>query len=60
MKRSVKLVAPVLLYTARLAGGGPALKGVVGGTSYHAPAAAEAGAVLEAALRHPVRQERWS
>lgn len=35
LKRNVKLVAPVLLYTARLAGGGPAFEGVVGGTSYY-------------------------
>ena len=35
IKRTTRIVAPVLLYTARLAGGGPAFEGVVGGTSYY-------------------------
>ena len=35
LKRTTKIVAPVLLYTARLAGGGPAFEGVLGATSYY-------------------------
>lgn len=35
LKRNTKIVAPVLLYTARLAGGGPSFEGVVGGTSFY-------------------------
>jgi branched-chain amino acid transport system substrate-binding protein len=35
LKRTTKLVAPVLLYTARLAGGSAPFQGVVGGTSYY-------------------------
>lgn len=35
LKRTTKLVAPVLLYTARVGGGADAFAGVVGGTSYY-------------------------
>ena len=35
MKKSMKIVAPILLYTARLAAGPQAFDGVVGGTSYY-------------------------
>ncbi|KZD00009.1 ABC transporter substrate-binding protein [Oceanibaculum pacificum] len=35
LKETTKLVAPVLLYTARQAGGGDAFDGVIGGTSYY-------------------------
>ncbi len=35
LKRTTKLVAPVLLYTARIGGGADAFAGVVGGTSYY-------------------------
>ena len=35
LKRTTKLVAPVLLYTARIGGGAEAFAGVVGGTSYY-------------------------
>jgi len=35
VKRNVKIVTPVLLYTARVAGGAQAFEGVVGGTSYY-------------------------
>lgn len=35
LKKTAKLVAPVLLYTARLGGGPEAFEGVVGGTSYY-------------------------
>ncbi len=35
LKRTTKLVAPVLLYTARVGGGAEAFAGVVGGTSYY-------------------------
>lgn len=35
MKKSMKLVAPILLYTGRLAAGAQAFEGVIGGTSYY-------------------------
>jgi len=35
LKSSMKIVTPVLLYTARLAGGPEAFEGIVGGTSYY-------------------------
>ena len=35
MKKSMKIVAPVLLYTARVAAGAQAFEGVAGGTSYY-------------------------
>lgn len=35
LKRSTKLVAPLLLYTSRLAGGSAPFQGVIGGTSYY-------------------------
>jgi branched-chain amino acid transport system substrate-binding protein len=35
LKRSMRIVAPVLLYSARVAGGPQAFEGVVGGTSYY-------------------------
>ena len=35
LKRTTKLVAPVLLYTARVGGGAEAFAGVIGGTSYY-------------------------
>ncbi len=35
LKRTTKIVIPVLLYTARMAGGAQAFEGVVGGTSYY-------------------------
>ncbi len=35
LKRTTHLVAPVLLYTARIGGGAEAFAGVVGGTSYY-------------------------
>ncbi|GAC1533187.1 MAG: ABC transporter substrate-binding protein [Ramlibacter sp.] len=35
LKRTAKLVAPVLLYTARVGGGADAFAGVIGGTSYY-------------------------
>ena len=35
LKASTKLIAPVLLYTARQAGGPEAFEGVLGGTSYY-------------------------
>ena len=35
LKKTIKLVAPILLYTARVAGGAQAFEGVVGGTSYY-------------------------
>jgi len=35
MKKSMKIVAPVLLFTGRLAAGAQAFEGVVGGTSYY-------------------------
>ncbi len=35
MKKSMKVVAPILLYTGRLAAGAQAFEGVIGGTSYY-------------------------
>ncbi|MGL4556324.1 MAG: ABC transporter substrate-binding protein, partial [Afipia sp.] len=35
MKKSMKIVAPILLYTGRIAAGAQAFEGVVGGTSYY-------------------------
>ena len=35
LKRSMRLVAPVLLYTSRTAAGAQAFEGVIGGTSYY-------------------------
>ncbi|MEH2512920.1 branched-chain amino acid transport system substrate-binding protein [Nitrobacteraceae bacterium AZCC 1564] len=35
MKKSMKIVAPVLLYTGRVAAGAQAFDGVIGGTSYY-------------------------
>ncbi|MCA6106214.1 ABC transporter substrate-binding protein [Bradyrhizobium cenepequi] len=35
MKKSMKIVAPILLYTGRVAAGAQAFDGVVGGTSYY-------------------------
>lgn len=35
MKKSMKIVAPILLYTGRLAAGAQAFDGVIGGTSYY-------------------------
>ncbi|MGB3274402.1 MAG: ABC transporter substrate-binding protein [Xanthobacteraceae bacterium] len=35
MKKSMKIVAPVLLFTGRLAAGAQAFEGVIGGTSYY-------------------------
>lgn len=35
LKRTTQIVIPVLLYTARLAGGPQAFEGVIGGTSYY-------------------------
>lgn len=35
LKRTTQLVAPVLLYTARVGGGAEAFAGVIGGTSYY-------------------------
>jgi branched-chain amino acid transport system substrate-binding protein len=35
LKRSTKIIAPILLYTARVAGGAQAFDGVIGGTSYY-------------------------
>jgi len=35
LKESTRLVAPVLLFTSRVAGGADAFEGVVGGTSYY-------------------------
>ncbi len=35
MKRSMKIIAPILLYTGRVAAGAQAFEGVVGGTSYY-------------------------
>lgn len=35
LKRSIKLVVPILLYTARVAAGAHAFEGVLGGTSYY-------------------------
>ena len=35
LKQGTKIIAPVLLYTSRLAGGAEAFEGVLGGTSYY-------------------------
>ena len=35
LKKSMKIIAPILLYTGRLAAGAQAFEGVVGGTSYY-------------------------
>ncbi len=35
MKKSMKIVAPILLYTGRIAAGAQAFDGVIGGTSYY-------------------------
>ena len=35
LKANTKIIAPILLYTARLAGGADAFEGVLGGTSYY-------------------------
>ncbi|MBP7063838.1 ABC transporter substrate-binding protein [Ferrovibrio sp.] len=35
IKEKIKIIAPVLLYTARVAGGAESFEGVVGGTSYY-------------------------
>jgi len=35
LKQSTKIIAPVLLYTSRQAGGADAFEGIVGGTSYY-------------------------
>jgi branched-chain amino acid transport system substrate-binding protein len=35
LKKSMKIVAPILLYTGRLAAGAQAFDGVIGGTSYY-------------------------
>lgn len=35
IKQSTKIIAPVLLYTSRLAGGAEAFEGILGGTSYY-------------------------
>lgn len=35
LKRNIKIVAPILLYTGRLAAGAQAFEGVIGGTSYY-------------------------
>ena len=35
LKASCKVIAPVLLYTSRLAGGAEAFEGILGGTSYY-------------------------
>ncbi|MEL3889933.1 ABC transporter substrate-binding protein [Ferrovibrio sp. MS7] len=35
IKEKIKIIAPVLLYTARVAGGSESFEGVVGGTSYY-------------------------
>ena len=35
LKANTKVIAPVLLYTARQAGGGDAFEGILGGTSYY-------------------------
>jgi branched-chain amino acid transport system substrate-binding protein len=35
LKQNMRIITPVLLYTARLAGGAEAFEGVVGGTSYY-------------------------
>ena len=35
LKANTKVIAPVLLYTSRLAGGADAFEGIIGGTSYY-------------------------
>ncbi len=35
LKRTTKIIVPVLLYTARIGGGAEAFSGVIGGTSYY-------------------------
>jgi branched-chain amino acid transport system substrate-binding protein len=35
MKKNMKIVAPILLYTGRIAAGAQAFEGVIGGTSYY-------------------------
>ena len=35
LKKSMKIVAPILLYTGRIAAGAQAFEGVIGGTSYY-------------------------
>ncbi|GEO14879.1 ABC transporter substrate-binding protein [Microvirga aerophila] len=35
LKRNIKLITPILLYTGRLAAGAQAFNGVIGGTSYY-------------------------
>lgn len=35
VKRSTKIIVPILLYTARIAGGAQAFDGVIGGSSYY-------------------------
>lgn len=35
MKKSMKIIAPILLYTGRIAAGPQAFEGVIGGTSYY-------------------------
>ena len=35
LKQGTKIIAPVLLYTSRLAGGAEAFEGILGGTSYY-------------------------
>jgi branched-chain amino acid transport system substrate-binding protein len=35
LKANIKVIAPVLLYTARQAGGAEAFEGIIGGTSYY-------------------------
>jgi len=35
IKQTTKIIAPVLLYTSRLAGGADAFEGILGGTSYY-------------------------
>jgi branched-chain amino acid transport system substrate-binding protein len=35
LKRTTKIITPILLYTARIAGGPQAFEGVIGGTSYY-------------------------
>jgi branched-chain amino acid transport system substrate-binding protein len=35
LKRTTKIITPILLYTARVAGGAQAFEGILGGTSYY-------------------------
>ena len=35
LKKNIKVITPVLLYTSRLAGGPEAFEGIIGGTSYY-------------------------